>query len=175
MHDHGIMSDLQLLLLHTYSKGHCSAVYITKPSLYFTCRASPDGRLSVAPDSWVCPCLYRSSPARWSACVVRHSPRSGTGRRVAGGWTQWARGLGTSSVLCGSASCCRFHPCWGPPCYRSQCRRSVASCSCCWGCRLWLHQDKGCSFSRHQDSETLLGLQWASLTAETERETTQWR
>lgn len=87
-------------------------------SISFTCRESPGGRPSVAPDSWVSPYLYRSNQARLSACVALRSPHSGRGRRAAGGWTQGARGPGTASALCGSASCCRFHPCWGPPCCR---------------------------------------------------------
>lgn len=109
---------------HTYSTGESlSAFYILKHShptlsLNVTCRASPGGRPSVAPDSWVSPFLCRSNRARWSACVARRSPQSGRGRRADGGWTQWARGPGTFSGLCGSASCCTFPPCWGPPCCR---------------------------------------------------------
>lgn len=168
-----MMSALSPLTLHTYCKETfpplITSPNLPLPKLYFTCRESPGGRPSVAQDSSVSPCLYRSSREQSSACVVQHSPLSGRGRRAAGGWTQWEHGLGTSSVLCGIVSCCRFHPCLGPPCYRSRCRRSVASCSCYWDCRLWLHQGRGCSFSQHRGSETLSGLQSASLTVDTKK------
>lgn len=87
-------------------------------TLYLTCRESPDGRPSVAPNSWVSPCLCRSNQERLSAGVALHSPRSDRGRRAADGWTPAARGPGTASALCGSVSCCMYRPCWGPPCCR---------------------------------------------------------
>lgn len=61
--------------------------YLFPPAipLPFTCRESPGGRPSVAPDSWVSPYLYRSNQARLSACVARRSPHSDRGRRAGGG------------------------------------------------------------------------------------------
>lgn len=159
---------------HTYRVQDALSLIFTsqnnylKHSLYFTCRERPDGRRCVAPNSWASLYLWRSSWARSSACVAPRSPRSGRGRRADRGWTRLAHGPGTSLALCGNASCCRFHPC-GRPCCRWQCRSSVASCSCCWGCRLWPHQDTGCRLCQHQGSGNLLEQLWASLIVDTKR------
>lgn len=148
------------LTLHTFCRGHSRSVLNLLPStisLFLTCRASPGGRPCVAPNSWVSPYLDRSTLAQLSACAVLRSPHSGKGRTAAGGWTQGAPGPRTTSALCGSASCCMFRPCLGPPCCKLRCRWSVASCSCHWGCRLWLHRDRGCRFFLDRDTGNFSG------------------
>lgn len=137
-----------------------------------TCRENPGDRPSAAPDSWVCPYLYRSNQAQSFACVVLHIPHSGRGRRASGGWTRWAHGPGTTSAPCDSASCCTFHLCWRPPYYRWRCRRSGASCRCRWDCRPSPHRDTGCRFSQRRHSWNPSGLRSASLTEGGKKEET---